>query len=267
LHDAQNNLAMLYDQGWGVQKDPAQAFKWLSSAAGQGDASAQYNLGEAYVSGRGVKQDYVQALLWFRRAADQGSAPRMPRWAIFMRTVRAYPAATQKQQGCIEKRLTTVSVKRRRFWALCTLRVRVCHTILVKRRNGSPEQLTGGDAVGQSGLGRLYYSGQGVRCDRQKAAEWFRKAAEQGYAAAESNLGYLFESGEGVPVNYPEAYKWYQLAAARGYAPANIAMMSLAKIMTPKQLLDSKSRLSTWRGPNTILEFSTARMEAIETIH
>ena len=51
---AQNNLGVVYANGTGVAKDPAQAVFWYRKAADQGDAAAQNNLGVAYANGTGI---------------------------------------------------------------------------------------------------------------------------------------------------------------------------------------------------------------------
>lgn len=71
---AQNNLGVVYANGTGVAKDPAQAVFWYRKAADQGDAAAQNNLGVAYANGTGIGKDVVQAVVWYRKAADQGHA-------------------------------------------------------------------------------------------------------------------------------------------------------------------------------------------------
>ena len=51
---AQYNLGLMYDFGWGVPQDKAEAVRWFRLSADQGNADAQYNLGVSYVFGRGV---------------------------------------------------------------------------------------------------------------------------------------------------------------------------------------------------------------------
>jgi uncharacterized protein len=70
--DAQNNLAVMYDNGEGVTQDTAEALTWHRLAAEQGHAGAQYALGCTYATGQGVPQDYVQAHMWFNLSAAQG---------------------------------------------------------------------------------------------------------------------------------------------------------------------------------------------------
>ncbi len=67
--DAQYNLGVLYDHGWGAAQDYAASAKWYRLAAEQDHADAQYNLGVLYDHGWGVAQDYVQAHMWFDLAA------------------------------------------------------------------------------------------------------------------------------------------------------------------------------------------------------
>lgn len=64
----------MYDHGWGVPQDHAEAVKWYRKAAEQGEAVAQSNLGMMYDQGRGVPQDYAEAIRWYSKAADQGVA-------------------------------------------------------------------------------------------------------------------------------------------------------------------------------------------------
>ena len=69
--DAATNIALMYDDGIGIPKDPAQAMIWFRQAAEGGDATAQYNLALKYRSGKDVPQDYKESLRWLTAAADQ----------------------------------------------------------------------------------------------------------------------------------------------------------------------------------------------------
>lgn len=61
------------------------------------------------------------------------------------------------------------------------------------------------------------YSGMGVETDSAKAAEWYRKAAEQGLGSAQYHLGRCYEGGHGVTKDLTKAAEWYQKAADKGY--------------------------------------------------
>ena len=69
--EAQEQLAVVYVMGWGVNRDYGEAAQWRRKAAEQGNAEAQYHLAEMYERGD-VTLDYAEALKWYRKAAEAG---------------------------------------------------------------------------------------------------------------------------------------------------------------------------------------------------
>lgn len=86
-------------------------------------------------------------------------------------------------------------------------------------RNFLPEAIHG-NKLCQGLIGRMYEEGKGVPQDFVQAADWYRRAADQGYSAAQVALGVLYQMGHGVILNYAEAMHWYRAAAAQGHARA-----------------------------------------------
>lgn len=186
---AQFNLAVLYEQGLGGGRDYAAAIGWYRKAADQGDNRAQYSLGSMYANARGAPQDYGQAFYWYRKAADQGH-------------VRA-----------------------------------------------------------QFNLGVLYANGWGTSRDDAAAALWYRKAADQGKAGAQNNLGMMYAAGLGVPKDYVQAHMWYSLAAAHpenaeGGDTAVKNRDTVAAMMTAAQIADAQRMASAWK-PATVAQSAT----------
>jgi len=101
-----------------------------------------------------------------------------------------------------------------------------------------------GYADAQGNLGDMYESGRGVTKDDAEAARWYRKAAEQGNARAQCILGYKYENGLGVPQDYAEAVRWYRKAADQGDANAqyNLALCNKNDQGVPKAL----SKVRRW---------------------
>ena len=62
----------------------------------------------------------------------------------------------------------------------------------------------------------IIFRGKGVPTDLEVAAEWYRKAADQGHAKAQYELGFLYLSGNGVPADFKVALEWYRKAADNG---------------------------------------------------
>ena len=80
--DAQNNLALCYDKGEGVEKDSSKAVYWYQKAAKAGNSDAQNNLALCYYSGEGVEQDFSKAVYWWKKAAANESFAAMRSLAI-----------------------------------------------------------------------------------------------------------------------------------------------------------------------------------------
>ena len=70
--NAQYNMGVLYDEGYGVERNYETARGWYEKAAAQGYAKAEHNLGILYQEGHGVPADDAKAADWFRQAAEHG---------------------------------------------------------------------------------------------------------------------------------------------------------------------------------------------------
>ena len=57
----------------GVTRDKKEAVRWFKKAAEQGDAKAQNNIGLIYANGYSVTKDNEKAVRWFKKAARQGN--------------------------------------------------------------------------------------------------------------------------------------------------------------------------------------------------
>jgi TPR repeat protein len=61
-------LSLLYEFGWGVEKNIIKSISLLKQAAYRGYSPAQFLLGQRYLEGDGLKQNYGSARYWFNRA-------------------------------------------------------------------------------------------------------------------------------------------------------------------------------------------------------
>lgn len=146
---AEYYLALMYDEGRGVEQDAREAVNWYTRAAQQGHMDAQYNLGVAYASGMGVGSDMGQAVAWWERAAQRGSVD-----AQFNLGLVYYIG-----KGSIEVDLKS---------ALNWWRKAAGH----------------GDAIAQFQLGMMYATGKGTEQDLCTAGRLWRYAATQGHDEA-----------------------------------------------------------------------------------
>lgn len=77
-----------------------------------------------------------------------------------------------------------------------------------------------GNSEAQHDLAALYTAGQGVTQNYERAAAWFKEAANANIANASYNLGVLYHQGLGVSQDMPIALDWYRRAALEGHPEA-----------------------------------------------
>lgn len=76
------------------------------------------------------------------------------------------------------------------------------------------------DPYGQNGLGVCYTYGFFVEKDMEKAAYWFKNAANKGLSLAQFNLGNCYYHGYGMKKDRKLAYYWYKRADKQGLSIA-----------------------------------------------
>ena len=69
---AASQLAILYENGSGVEKNPAEAFRLFMLDAKHGKTYSYGEVGRCYLQGVGVSKNTVEAVKWYRRAAEAG---------------------------------------------------------------------------------------------------------------------------------------------------------------------------------------------------
>ena len=77
-----------------------------------------------------------------------------------------------------------------------------------------------GHDVSMYRLGRMYEQGKGLKKDFRKAFYWYQKAADKGHVSAMFHLGVFYDNGQGIPKDEQKATSWYQKAADKGHVSA-----------------------------------------------
>ena len=94
---AQANLGVLY--GFGQGGSQAEAARWLRAAALQGDGQGQASLGLLYANGFGVPKDPVEAYAWFHLAAYAADEATARTAAEYRRQLDSSLGAPQRTAG------------------------------------------------------------------------------------------------------------------------------------------------------------------------
>ncbi len=103
-----------------------------------------------------------------------------------------------------------------------------------------------GDATGQFWYGMSNYWGHGVLKNYAEAARNFQLAAEQQHTSAMTYLGFCFFNGNGVEKNLETAYFWHLLANAFGNSSGGIGLVELEQLLTTEQKNNAQAQAQIW---------------------
>lgn len=122
------------------------------------------------------------------------------------------------------------------------------------RRKEAAERLleaaNAGHVGAQHNLGVLYLHGSGVASNKDEAARWFRKAADQGFGEAQFKLSLLESSRGRMPLE--ETADWLARAGSQGHVEAayQLAVLQLQGVKGPPNPVEASKwfRLAAERG-------------------
>jgi len=80
--NAQYNLARLYLEGTGVEKDSRQAARWFNLAAEKGHHASQALLGHLLMTGQGVPRQRAKGLMWLTLAREASTDTVKDQWIV-----------------------------------------------------------------------------------------------------------------------------------------------------------------------------------------
>ena len=75
------------------------------------------------------------------------------------------------------------------------------------------QKASAGDPRARNALGYIYYRGDGVEKNLEKAFQWFNLAAESGDPEGECNAAHMLVHAEGTNANLDEAIRLYTHSA------------------------------------------------------
>ena len=93
---AQYRVAIMAQNGLGMQENAELAYRYMQAAATAGLGLAQHGLGFMYLEGECAPKDPEQAAIWFRKAADQGLAGAQNALAILYEEGRGVPQDSEE---------------------------------------------------------------------------------------------------------------------------------------------------------------------------
>ena len=253
---AQFQLAQLYLQGNGVEKDKQKALEWALKSGEAGHVPAQILLSAGFLKGMFGETDNPRAFEWASRAAEQEDPKGMALLASYYQGGFGVPKNQEKAfewflKAAEKGHMVSMIVVGEAYYKGAGVEKNLEQAFAWRLKaayGGSPaaantvgQMYYRGEGVGQdlekaftwlqwaaerrSGnacatLGLMYFQGQGVEKDLAKATEWFARGADLGNILCMSNLGNCYLGGLGVEKSTDKAKEWLAMAGGKGYAPA-----------------------------------------------
>lgn len=274
---AQYEVAVMYANGVGVERNLRLAHSWATSAAERGHLAAQYLAGHSLLSGTGVLKNEGAAMGWLIRAAERGHEKAAFKLAkIFAKAqpgVFLHYCKQAAESGLAEAQLMLAEFYERdaplhlqdrslarqwlskaadqgsvvaRFQLARFLEDEGCDEAnLDLARNLYRRASMQGLPAAQLALSRLDRVAGGRSSARKRLRQRERRAADGPWPTyAESGtdddrycLGCMYRDASGVEKNLVQAQFWFERAAVKGHTVAQLALGELMESSAPLHAL------------------------------
>ncbi|MDA7426919.1 hypothetical protein PGB28_00505 [Primorskyibacter aestuariivivens] len=202
----------------------AKARAYWARAAELGDGDAAYRLGQLMLR-QSPQEDGAKALDLIRFAAENDHIAAQFRMSELLSQGRITPARPEEAISWLSKSANAGYPEAQFYMA------QAIESGAVTPKSGDATEVAlnwfrraadGGFARAQRVMGGKYLKGDaGLEPNIDEAMRFFRLAAAQGEPGAQFNLGVLLASGTQVQQNLPEAVSFFQAASERGMADAS----------------------------------------------
>lgn len=192
--EAMASLGRIFEQGLGVERNIAKAFRFFESAANLGNPAAQFHLGRFYENGTGVGQSAFDAVRWYEKSAESGYTPAKRALADLWFYGNGVVANHQRAMHWFSRL--------------------------------PPPSASETDSEMFYQLGVIFLQGKAVAADWSKALDYLQQAAAADHAAALFYLGEMHQYGQGVDKDIVKARELFRRAADLDYEKALIKLMS-----------------------------------------
>lgn len=182
------------------QQNYAGARKWWSKAAEKGQVTAQIQLAMLYRDGDGGPENKVEAARWFGKAAEQGDTGAQNEMGVFY----------WRGEGVDQDRVKAGSWFERAVAGGSDDAVINLGWFFLDDSEG----ISDADSEENAALQDRYAA------SREKAFQWFCRAATQGSARAQFKVGEAYWNGSGAGMNKLQARLWLEKAAQQQDAEA-----------------------------------------------
>ncbi len=184
----QYRIGKMYCYGLGTEQDYSQAFEWFLKSARENNKFAQFSLANLYYYGNGVEKDLSQAFLWHQKSASQGQP------------YASYAVAQMYSKG---EYVTKDDDTAQQFYKQA-----LSGFLNLERKEQADENLF-------YKIGMMYKNGLGTDIDISKAIEYFQRSADNKWSSYQLGKLYLF-GADGLEKDKEKAARWLTKSADDG---------------------------------------------------
>jgi len=227
--DAQYNLAMISETGFGIEKDEEAAVKWYSLAAKEGHAEAQLKLGMLYLLGLGAPESRIKGGKWVRTAARQDNRfARVLSEKFLSKNIEGLDVNSTLM--AVRTVYNSSNPKR----AEEKLLVLIAQSEVQSQNRPKKERFAGGITGSGAKSGSVGNRVPDFLAEKKtentvgnNSLARIRRHAKEGVAEAQYEWGLILEKGDQVPVDREHAVKWFQAAAEQNH-PGGLYKLAIA---------------------------------------
>ena len=181
-------IGKMHCYGLGTEQDYEKAFQWFLKSSQEGHKFAQYSLANLYYYGNSVEKDLSQAFLWYQKSASQGQP------------YASYAVAQMYSKG---EYVAENNETAQRYY-----KAALSGFLELESKDQADDNLF-------YKIGVMYKNGLGTEADISKAIEYFEKSAENMWSTYQLGRLYLF-GAEGVEKDKEKAAQWLTKSANDG---------------------------------------------------
>ncbi|KAF5087316.1 Sel1 repeat protein [anaerobic digester metagenome] len=217
-------LGNLYFDGAGeMLPDQEKAFTYFIQAAKKDVPRSWELMGYCLYEGKGALQNRCEALGWYEKAARHG----LYNSYYMMGMIYGYDETlfnVEKAVSCFEK-----AAKLGQTDALVRLGTMHLHGVGVispdrqKAFSYFNQAAQADNGLGWEWAAYCHYWGYGTQQNRQKALQFYHKAAQKGSAHSQYMLGYIY-GYDVTPPDFKKAARWFKEAARQGHSDAQLKL-------------------------------------------
>jgi len=238
----------------GVAPDAERAVELWSRAASNDSARAMYYLSTAYETGTGVPKRWETGFGLYMKGLKIGNPDQMLDLASLGEPDYAYRLMSMLREGGRSEQADGVlRACAQREVARCqnSMGVNFQHTDnpnLVEAAQWYRKAADQGHPQSLNNLADMYEKGLGVEVDLPRAIRMYRQGARQGNATSLFSLGELYETGKGMAADPYLAYVYYELGARRGWKDADAARNRIAKRLSSAQIKQARATIDALKA-------------------